>query len=216
MRPALTCAKESAFGPHQLFVRCARTVAMAAISSPIDEGTDGQTSDHSSARGSWITQWIELLFWPWRELPAVMRSVGGQLIAMAGRSVPEEVAARIDAIEVQMTGWLEQTEIHYRRELDDVRVATAALERRVAALEAQARQDAPENDGTDVPRLPVLSPDAFRKVLSRAGEVAARRGLTTGAASATVLSDRGVEMHANADGPAQPPQKTPRSRGRRA
>ena len=190
----------------------------ASPSTTGDHSVDGPTSDDRSARGGWITQWLESLFWPWRELPAVMRSVAGQLISMAGRSAPprEEVAPRVDAVQSQLTGRLEQTEIRYRRELDAVRVATAALERRVAALEAQPQEDAPqEDDATDVPRLQVRSPDAFRKVLSRAGKVAAQRGLTTGPDSATVVSDRSPEMHAEAGSPAQPSQKAPRTRGRR-
>jgi len=188
----------------------------ATPSTTGDHGLDAPTSEDPSARGGWITQ---SLFWPWRELPAVMRSVASQLISMAGRSAPltEEVAARLDAVQSQLTGRLEQAEIRCRRELDAVRAATAALQRRVAALEARPREDAPQEDnGTDVPRLPVHSPDAFRQVLSRAGEVAARRGLTTGTDSATVVSDRGPEKHAEADCAAQPSQKAPRSRGRRA
>ena len=190
---------------------------MTAISSTTgDDDVDRPTSDDPSARGGWITQWIGSLFWPWRELSAAMRSVASQLISMAGRSAPamEEEVARLDAV---LTGRFEQAEIRYRRELDVVRVTTAALERRVAALEAQPREDSPPgDDDTDVPRLPVHSPDAFRKVLSRAGEVAARRGLKTGTHHATVVSDRSPEMHAEADVPARPSQKARRSRGRRA
>jgi hypothetical protein len=62
----------------------------------------------------------------------------------------------------------------------------------------------------------VQSPDAFRQVLSRAREVAAQQGLNTSNDSATVLSDRGPEMHAEAGSPAQRPRKAPRSRRRRA
>ena len=197
----------------------ARTVAMTATPSTTgDHGFDGPTSDDPSADGGWITQWTESLFRPWRELPAVMRSVASQLISMAGRSAPptEEVAARLDAVQSQLTARLEQAEILWRQELDAIRAATGTLQRRVAALEAQPREEAPqEDDETDVPRLPVHSPDAFRQVLSRAGEVAAQRGLTTGTDSATVVSDRGPEMHAEADPPAQRSQKAPRSRGRR-
>jgi hypothetical protein len=137
---------------------------------------------------------------------------------MAERSVPptDEVAARLDAVQSQLTGRLEQTEI-LCRELDAVRAATAALQRRVAALEAQPREDAPrEDDETDVPRLPVRAPDAFREVLSRAGEVAAQRGLTKGTGSATVVGDRGPEMHAESDSPARPSRKAPRSRRNRS
>ena len=191
----------------------------ATPSTTGDHGFDGPTSDEPSAHGGWITQWTESLFWPWRELPAVMRSVASQLISMAGRSAPptEEVAARLDAVQSQLTGRLEEAEILWRRELDAVRAATAALQRRVAALEAQPREDAPQEDAeTDVPRLPVRSSDAFRDVLTRAGEVAAQRGLTTGTDSATLVSDRGPEMHAEADSPAQRSRKAPRSRGRRA
>jgi hypothetical protein len=184
-----------------------------------DYGFDGSTSDDPSSRGGWITQWTESLFWPWRELAAVMRSVASQLISTAARSTPptEEVAARLDAVQSQLTGRLEQAEILCRRELDAVRAATAALQRRVAALEAQPREDAPQQDDEpDVPRLPVHSPDAFRQALSRAGEVAAQRGLKTGADSATIVSNRGPEMHAEADSSAQRSPKAPRSRRRRA
>ena len=183
-----------------------------------DQGFDGPTSDDPSARGGWITQWTDLLFWPWRELPAVMRSVASQLISMAERSAPptDEVAARLDAVQSQLSGRLEQTEI-LCRELDAVRAATAALQRRVAALEAQPREDAPrEDDETDVPRLPVRASDAFSQVLARAGEVAAQRGLTTGTGSATVVSDHGPETHAEADSPARPSRKAPRSRRNRS
>ena len=191
----------------------------ATPSTTGDHGFDEPTSDDPSARGGWITQWTESLFWPWRELPAVMRLVASQLISMAGRSAPpaEEVAVRLDAVQSELAGRLEQAEILYRRELDAVRAATAALQRRVAALEAQSREEAPqEDDVTDVPRLPVHSSDAFRQVLSRAGEVAAQRGLTRGTDSATVVSDRGPEMHEEADALARRSQKAPRSRGRRA
>ena len=190
---------------------------MTAISSTTgDHDVDGPTSDDPSARGGWITQWIGSLFWPWRELSAAMRSVASQLISMAGRSAPpmEEEVARLAAV---LTGRFEQAEIRYRRELDAVRVATAALERRVAALEAEPSEDAPQgNDETDPPRLQVHSPAAFRDVLSRAGEVATRRGLKTGTHHATVVSDRSPEMHEEADAPARPSQKPRRSRGRRA
>ena len=192
---------------------------MTAIPSTTgDHGCDGPTSDDPSARGGWITQWTDLLFWPWRELPAVVRSVASQLISMAERSAPptDEVAARLDAVQSQLTGRLEQTEI-LCRELDAVRAATAALQRRVAALEAQPREDAPRGDDeTDVPRLPVRASDAFSQVLARAGEVAAQRGLTTGTGSATVVSDRVPEMHAEADSPARPSRKAPRSRRNRS
>ena len=182
------------------------------------QGSDRPTSDDPSARGGWIAQWTELLFWPWRELPAVMRSVASQLISMVERSAPptDEVVARLDTVQSQLSGRLEQTEI-LCRELDAVRAATAALQRRVEALEAQPREDAPrEDDETDVPRLPVRASDAFSQVLARAGEVAAQRGLTTGTGSATVVSDRGTEMHAEVDSPARPSRKAPRSRRSRS
>jgi hypothetical protein len=189
----------------------------ATPSTTGDHGFDGPTSDDPSADGGWITQWTESLFWPWRELPAVMRSVASRLISVAGRSAPptEEVAARLDAVQSQLTARLEQAEILWRQELDAIRAATETLQLRVAALEAQPRAPQ-EDDETDVPRLPVRSPDAFRQVLSRAGEVAAQRGLTKGTDSATVVSDYGPEMHAEPDPPAQRSQKAPRSRGRRA
>jgi hypothetical protein len=184
-----------------------------------DHGFDGSTSDDPSPRGGWITRWTESLFWPWRELPAVMRSVATQLISTTARSAAptDEVVARLDAVQSHLTERLEQAEILCRRELDAVRATTAALQRRVAALEAHARDNAPpEDDEPDVPRLPVHSPDAFRQVLSRAGAVAAQQGLTTSTDSATVVSDRGPEMHAEADAPAPRSRKAPRSRRHRA
>jgi hypothetical protein len=193
---------------------------MTATRSTTDDqgGVDGRTSDEPSARGGWITQWTDLLFWPWRELPAVVRSVASQLISMTERpALPTDaVSARLDAVQSQLTGSLEQTESLYRRELDAFRAATAALERRVAALEAQSLEDDPRDDETDVPRLPMRSADAFREVLARAGEVAAQRGLTKSSGSATVAGDRGPEMHAEAGAPARPSRKAPRGRGRRA
>ena len=190
----------------------------ATPSTTGDHGFDGPTSDEPSAHGGWITQWTELLFWPWRELPAVMRSVASQLISMAERSAPptDEVAVRLDAVQSQLSGRLEQTEI-LCRELDAVRASTAALQRRVAALEAQPREDAPREDHeTDVPRLPVRASDAFSKVLARAGEVAAQRGLTTGTGFVPVVGDRGPEMHAEAGSPARPSRKAPRNRRNRS
>jgi hypothetical protein len=190
----------------------------APPSTTDDHGFDGRTSDDPSARGGWITEWTDLLFWPWRELPAVMRSVAGRLISMTERSATptDAVAGRLDAVQSHLTGRLEQTESVCRRELDAVLAATAALERRIAALEAHPRGDVPrEDDETDVPRLPIRSADAFREVLSRAGEVAAQRGLTRNGGSATVVSDRNPELHAEADAPARPSRKAPRSRGRR-
>lgn len=183
-----------------------------------DCGFDGSTSDDPSSRGGWITQWTEFLFWPWRELLAAMRSAS-QLISTAARSTAPtgEVAARLDAVQSQLAGRLEQAEILCRRELDAVRAATAALQQRVAVLEAQSREDAPQQDDEpDVARLPVHSPDAFRQVLSRAGEVAAQRGLKTGADSETIVTDRGPDMHAEADSPALRSRKTPRSPRRQA
>jgi hypothetical protein len=191
----------------------------ATPSTTDDQGSDGRTSDGPPARGGWITRWTDLLFWPWRELPAVMRSVAGQLISMTERSAlpTDAAAARLDAVQSQLTGRLEQTESLCRRELDAVRAATAALERRLAALEAQPPEDAPrEDDETDVPRLPMRSADAFREVLSRAGEVAAQRGLTRNSGSATVVSDRGPETHAETGAPARSSRKAPRGRGRRS
>jgi hypothetical protein len=148
-----------------------------------------------------------------------MRSVASQLISTtAGSAHPtEEVAARLDAVQSQLTRRLEQAEIRCRRELDAVRTTTAALQRRIAALETRPREDAPqEEDEPDVPRLPVHSPDAFRQALSRAGEVAAQRGLKTSADAATIVGDRGPEMHAAADSPPQRARKAPRSPRRRA
>jgi hypothetical protein len=190
----------------------------ATFSTTDDEGLDGRTSSDPSARAGWIPQWTDLLFWPWRELPAVVRSVASQLISMAERSAlpTDAVAARCDAVQSQLTDRLEQTESLCRRELDAFRAATAALERRVAALEAQSPEDAPRDDETEVPRLPMRSADAFREVLSRAGEMAAQRGLTRSSGSATVVGDRGPEMHAEAGAPARPSRKAPRGRGRRA
>jgi hypothetical protein len=171
-----------------------------------------------SPRGGWIARWTESLFWPWPELPALVQSVASQLISTTARSATptEAMAAQLDAVQSQLTG-LEQAEILCRRELEAVRATTAKLQRRVAALEGQAREDAPrEDDQPDVPRLPVHPPDAFRQVLSRAGEVAAQRGLKTSTDPATVVSDRGLEMHAEADTPARRSPKAPRSRRRRA
>jgi hypothetical protein len=175
------------------------------------------TTDDPSARRGWVAQWTDLLFWPWRELPAVVRSVASQLISMPERSAPppDAVASRLDAVASQLTGHLEQTESLFRRELDAVRAATSALERRLAALEAHPLEDAAEDDETDVPRLPMRSADAFSAVLSRAGELAAQRGLTRNSGPATVVSDRGPETHAEADAPARPSRKAPRGRGRR-
>jgi hypothetical protein len=147
-----------------------------------------------------------------------MRSVAGRLISMADRSAPptDPVVARLDAVQSQLTWRLEQTESLYRRELDAARAATAALERRVAMLEAQPREDAPrEDDEPDVPRLPMRSADPFRDVLSRAGEMAAQRGLTRNGGSATVVGDRNPEIQSEADAPERPSRKAPRSRGRR-
>jgi hypothetical protein len=191
---------------------------MTATPSTGDHGFDGPTSDDPAARGGSFTQWTDLLFWPWRELPAVVQSVAGRLISMAERSAPptDDVAARLDAVQSQLIGRLEQTE-SLCRELDAVRAATAALQRRVAALEAQPREDAPrEDDETDVPRLAVRSSNALRQVLARAGAVAAQRGLTTNAGSATVVGDPGKEKHAEADAPPRPSRKAPRGPGRRA
>jgi hypothetical protein len=167
----------------------------ATRSTTDDQGPDGRASNDPSALGGWVTQWTDLLFWPWRELPAVVRSLASQLISMAERpALPTDpVAARLDAFHD----------------------AIAVLERRVAALEAQTLEDDPRDDATEVPRLPMRSADAFREVLSRAGEVAAQRGLTRSSGSATVVSDRGPEMHAEAGAPARPSRKAPRGRGRR-
>jgi hypothetical protein len=148
----------------------------------------------------------------------VVRSVASQLISMTDRSAlpTDAVAARLDADQSELTDRLEQTESLCRRELDSFRAATAALERRIAALEAQSLEDDPRDDETDVPRLPMRSADAFREVLARAGELAAQRGLTRNGGSATVAGDRGPEVHVEAGAPARPSRKAPRGRGRRA
>jgi hypothetical protein len=181
--------------------------------------SDGPTPDDPSARGGWIAQWTDLFFWPWRELPGVMRSVANRLISIAEPAAPptDEVAARLDAVHSQLAGRLEETESHYRRELDAVRAANAALQRRVAALEAQAPEGSPrEDDETDVPRRRMRSADAFREVLSRAGEMAAQRGLTKNSGSAAVVGDRGPEIQAETKTAARPSRKSPRDRDRRA
>jgi hypothetical protein len=171
------------------------------------------TTDEPSTPGGWLGQWTDLLFWPWRELPAVMRAAR-QLISTGERSAPpsDEVAARLDAVQSQLAGRLEQTEL-LCRELDAVRAATAALQRRVDALEAQSRE---EDDAPDVPRLPMRASDAFSQALARAGAVAAQRGLTTGAGSATLVRDHGPEMHAEADPPGRPSRKAPRNPRKRS
>lgn len=177
------------------------------------------TGDHGSDDPSAPGGWTDLVLRTWRELPAAIRSVADQLISMTGRSAPatDEVAARLDAIESQLDEHLGHAEILGRRELDAIRATTAALERRVAALEAHLRDDAaPDDDASRVPRLPMASPDAFRQVLARAGEVAVQRGLTTGTVAATVAGDRNPEIHAEASAPAERSRKTPRRRGRRA
>jgi hypothetical protein len=190
----------------------------ATPSTTGDHRFDGPTSDDPSAGGGWITQWTELLLSPLRELPAVVRSVAGQLLAITERSAPptDVVASRLDAVQSQLTGRLEETEVCWRRELDALRAATAALQQRVAALEAQSREEAPgKDDEIDVPRLPMRSADPFSQVLARAGDMAAQRGLTKGTGAATGVGDRGPEMHPEADSPARPSGKAPRSRGRR-
>ena len=163
------------------------------------------TADDPAPRDGWMVRWTESLAWPGWELPVVMRSVASQLISMTARfaAPAEELGARLDAVQSQVARRLAQAEI-LRQDLDAVRASMAALEHRVAALEVRVREDvAQDDDAPEVPRLSLPSRDAFREVLARAGELAAQRGLKTGADSATIVDDHGLETHAEATPPAR-------------
>jgi hypothetical protein len=169
---------------------------LTAIEEP---ARDTSMSDESAAAG-----WMELLWRPWGELSSAVRSVVATLLPTT------DVAASGDALEDDVLGRLAQAEASLRRELDAVRATVAACERRLLALEAQAGEGVPSPD--DVPRVSPRSSRAMTAALSRAGELAAERGLTNGTDAAIVFGDR-AEM-----GRPMPPRtkKASRARHRRA
>jgi hypothetical protein len=165
-----------------------------------------------------MERWTEVLVSPWREIPVVMRSVAQQLLSttVPMDGLTGDLAARVVALEAQVADRLAQAETTLQRELDAVRVMTETIERRLAALESAVRDGVALGEDADGLRPSGRSSEAFRDALTRAGELAAQRGLTRTAESAIVFGERGGKTPAESTRPAPRSRKTPRGRHSRA